>query len=573
MSANNNEVARIFEEIADILDVQGANYFRIRAYRNAARQLRNMSKDIAEYVKDGHDLTKLPRIGASLAAKINEILQYGSCSTLASLREQTPSSLTTLLHIPGLGPKRVFALFHELGVYTPEQLLRAAREGRVASIAGLGEKIQASIINAIESKQKRKPRINLSIARQYAEPLVTYLQQIRGVQHAVIAGSYRRCKATLGDIDILVTAVKGSRVMKAFIDYDQVRDVLSKGPTRSSVILYTGLQIDLRLVSDDSYGAALCYLTGSQAHNIALRLRAKELGLKINEYGVYKGKKCIASKTEESVLAAINLPWIPPELRENRGEIEAAEQHKLPMLVNLDDIKGDLHAHTTATDGHHTLDQMAQAAIERGFDYLAITDHSKHLSLVHGLDEKRLAQQIDEIDKLNAQFKGFRLLKGIEVDILDNGKLDLSDAILAELDLVIAAVHSNFNLSRDKQTERILRAMDNPYFTILAHPTGRLLGAREAYDVNMKRIIQQAKQRGCFLELNAQPMRLDLSSVHCMMAKDEGVLVSINSDAHSINDFNNLRYGIGQARRGWLEKDDILNSRSLSALNNLIRHT
>lgn len=572
MLGKNSEIANIFDEIADILDVQGANLFRIRAYRKAASQLRDMSIDLAEYVTKGHDLTQLPAIGKNLAAKIVEILETGRCSALDTLRQQTPAGLTELLQISGLGPKRVNALSHELGIHTPEQLLRAAKDGRVESIVGLGKKIQANIIRAIEADIKRQPRLKLSTASQYAEPLVRYIKNVSGVEHAVVAGSYRRCKETVGDIDILVTASKGKDVVKAFIEYEQVRDVLSLGPTRSSVVLYSGLQVDLRVVAKLSYGAALYYFTGSKSHNIALRTKAKVHGLKINEYGVYKGNKRIAGETEASVLAALNLPWIPPELRENNGEIEAAQQHTLPSLVTNNDIRGDLHSHTTATDGHHNLEQMAYAAKLRGFEYLAITEHSKRLRIVHGLDEKRLALQIDEIDKLNSSFTGFTILKGIEVDILSNGELDLPDYILAKLDLVIGAVHSNFHLSLKQQTERILRAMDHPYFTILAHPTGRLLETRDAYDVDMQRIIKHAKQRACYMELNAQPMRLDLSALHCKMAKAEGVLVSVNSDAHSITDFDNLRYGVGQARRGWLEKDDILNTRSLSDLRKLIEH-
>ena len=566
MSANNNDIANIFDEIADILDVQGANFFRIRAYRKAAQQLRSMSTNVGDYAKNGQDLSKLPAIGTNLASKIIEILESGRCSALETLRKNAPPGLIELLHIPGLGPKRVNALHHELGIHTPEQLLSAAKNGRVKSIAGMGEKIQTNIIHAVESHMKHKPRVKLSSAAKYAEPLVTYLQHVNGVEHVVIAGSYRRYKETVGDIDILVTAPQETNVVQAFIEYEHVRDVLSMGPTRSSVILYSGLQVDLRVVPNACYGAALYYFTGSRAHNIALRTRAKKRGLKINEYGVYRGKQRIGGHTEESILAAVDLPWIPPELRENNGEIEAAQQHKLPNLVSRNDIRGDLHAHTTATDGHHSLVEMANAAKECGLEYLAITEHSKRLALVHGLDEKRLAEQMEEIDKFNAEHQGIVLLKSIEVDILSNGELDLSDNILAKLDLVIAAVHSNFHLSRNKQTERIMRAMDRPYFTILAHPTGRLLETREAYDVDMNRIIRHAKQRGCYLELNAQPMRLDLGAIHCQMAKAEGVLVSINSDAHNIADFNNLQYGVGQARRGWLEKEDVLNSRSLPAL-------
>ena len=570
MPAKNNDIAKIFEQIADILDVQGANFFRIRAYRQAAQKLRSMPVDIAQYVENGQDLSKLPAIGHNLATKIIEILQTGNCATLITLQKQSPPGLIDLLHIPGLGPKRVHALYHELGVHTPEQTLRAAKDGRIATLAGLGEKTQANLIRAVESQMRKKPRVKLSVAARFTETFAAYLRLVEGVKKVVIAGSYRRGKETVGDIDILVTSSNGHEVIEAFIHYEQVRDVLSKGDTRSSVILYSGLQVDMRVMPNASYGAALYYFTGSKAHNIVLRSRAKLNGLKINEYGVYKDNKLIAGQTEESVLTAVGLPWIPPELRENNGEIEAAQKHTLPNLVTRNDLKGDLHAHTTATDGHFSLAEMAQAAQDSGLEYLAITEHSKRLTVAHGLDEKRLAEQIEEIDKLNGQLKGFTLLKGIEVDILENGELDLSVDILAKLDLVIGAVHSNFHLSRDKQTERILRAMDSPYFTILAHPTGRLLETREAYDIDMQRIILQAKQRGCYLELNAQPMRLDLSALHCQMAKAEGVLVSINSDAHSVNDFNNLHYGVSQARRGWLEKRDVLNTRSLAALRKLI---
>jgi DNA polymerase (family 10) len=529
-----------------------------------------MPEDIAQYVENGRDLSQLPTIGHNLASKIIEILQTGNCETLRTLQKQSPPGLVDLLHLPGLGPKRAHALYHELGVHTPEQVLRAAKDGRITSLAGLGEKTQAKLIRAVESQMKKKPRMKLSVAAEYAEPLARYLRQLASVEQVVIAGSYRRGKETVGDIDILVTSSHGPEIVDAFIHYDQVREVLSKGDTRSSVILNAGLQVDMRVVPQASYGAALYYFTGSKSHNIALRSRAKQRGIKINEYGVYLNNKLIAGQTEASVLKAVGLPWIPPELRENNGEIEAAQKHSLPNLVTRRDLKGDLHAHTTATDGHFSLSEMAQAARENGLEYLAITEHSKRLTIAHGLDEKRLAEQIDEIDRLNAQLKGFSLLKGIEVDILDNGELDLSDEILAKLDLVIGAVHSNFHLSRDKQTERILRAMDNPHFTILAHPTGRLLETREPYDVDMQRIIRHAKQRRCYLELNAQPMRLDLSALHCQMAKAEGVLVSINSDAHSVNDFNNLHYGVSQARRGWLEKQDVLNTRSLAALRKLI---
>ena len=388
-----------------------------------------------------------------------------------------------------------------------------------------------------------------------------------------MAGSFRRRKETVGDLDILVSSVKSDKVMDAFVHYDEVREVLAKGTTRSSVLLRSGLQVDLRVVEKPSFGAALYYFTGSKAHNIAVRRRAQQRKLKINEYGVFKGDKQIAGTTEASVFEAIGLPWIPPELRENTGEIEAAEKHQLPDLVELKDLRGDLHAHSKATDGHNSIKEMALAARDFGLSYLAITEHSRHLTVAHGLDEKRLRQQIEDIDRLNEQLDGITLLKGIELDILEDGQLDLPDSVLAQLDLVVGAVHSKFHLSRAKQTERILRAMDHPHFSLLAHPTGRLLETRDAYDVDMPRLIRHARQRGCYLELNAQPDRLDLLDTYCHMAKAEGVLISVDSDAHSVNDFNNLEYGIGQARRGWLEKEDILNSRTLPQLRKLLKKT
>lgn len=573
MPVHNADIANIFNEIADLLEIESANPFRIRAYRNAARTLQGMGQEVSAYLQREKALTDLPGIGKDLAAKITEILDSGRCQALEKLRRATPAGLTDLLHIPGLGPKRVHALYHELDVHTPEQLLRAARDGRVQTLPGFGSKTEQAIIADIEAHVKQKQRIKLVTAAQYAAPLVAYLQQVAGVEQVIVAGSYRRRKETVGDLDILVSAGKSDKVMQAFVQYDEVREVLAKGTTRSTVILRSGLQVDLRVVTRNSFGAALYYFTGSKAHNIAVRRRAQQRKLKINEYGVFKGNKQIAGKTETSVFEAIGLPYIPPELRENTGEIDAAEHHRLPKLIELNDLRGDLHAHSKATDGHNSIEEMAQAAHAFGFEYLAITEHSRHLTVAHGLNESRLLTQIEAIDKLNDKVRGITLLKGIELDILEDGQLDLPDTILAQLDLVVGAVHSKFHLSRAKQTDRILRAMDHPHFTLLAHPTGRLLETRDAYDVDMPRIIRHARERGCYLELNAQPDRLDLLETYCHLAKDEGVLISVDSDAHSIHDFTNLEYGIGQARRGWLEKDDVLNTRSLQQLRKLLKKT
>ena len=570
---HNADIADIFEQIAKILEIENANPFRIRAYYNAARSVQNLGKELATLVEQCQDLTRLPAIGKDLAAKIEEIVHTGRCRALEKLRKQLPPGLTDLLQIPGLGPKRVHTLYQELDIHTPEQLLRAAKDGRLQQLHGFGPKTSQTIISNLESHIRQKQRIKLAVAAQYAEPLAEYLRKQTHVSSVMISGSYRRCRETVGDIDILVCAENSQPVIAAFTQYDEVAHVQSKGTTRSTVVLKNGLQVDLRVVPEKSFGAALHYFTGSKAHNITLRRRAQQCGLKINEYGVFRDDKQIAGRTEESVYKTLGLPWIAPELRENQGEIEAAEQGRLPKLVELKDLRGDLHAHTNASDGHFTLREMAEAARQRGLSYLAITEHSKRLTVAHGLTEDRLLKHIEAIDALNDSLRGITLLKGIEVDILEDGALDLSDNVLARLDLVIGAVHSKFNLSRDKQTERIIRAMQHPYFSILAHPTGRLLEQRDAYDVDMNRIIHEAALRGCYLELNAHPERLDLLDTYCHMARDAGVLISINSDAHNLSDFDNLVYGIGQARRGWLEKKDVLNTRSLTQVRKLLKKT
>jgi len=571
MPVHNGDVAAIFDEMADLLEIEDENPFRVRAYRTAAQSVRNLGREVSTLLEQGEDLTRLPGIGKDLAAKIAEIVRTGHAAALDQLHRQTPAALAELMKIPGLGPKRVHALYHDLHIKSTAQLRKAVEQGRVRTLPGFGAKTEQRIREALQSEGgTREQRFKLALAAQYAEPLVGYLQDFKGVGNVVVAGSFRRRKETVGDLDILVTARSGKAVAEHFVAYEDVREVASQGSTRSTVILRNGLQVDLRVVTKASFGAALHYFTGSQAHNIAIRRMGQQRGLKINEYGVFKGDDRVAGDSEQSVFESVGLPFIEPELRENRGEIEAAKAGRLPRLVTLDDLRGDLHAHTDATDGHDSLEAMARAAKDRGMDYLAITDHSRHLTVARGLDPKRLSAQIDAIDRLNEKLSGIVLLKGIEVDILEDGSLDLPDKVLGRLDVVVAAVHSKFGLSRDKQTRRILRAMDNPHFAILAHPSGRLIGEREAYDVDMPRIVRGARDAGCFLELNAHPERLDLQDIYCKMAKDNGVLVSIDSDAHATGNFDLLRFGVGQARRGWLEKDDVLNTRPLGALRKLL---
>jgi DNA polymerase (family X) len=569
----NADVAAVFSRIADLLEVQGANPFRIRAYRNAARNVGELGSSVEAMLARGEDLDALPGIGPDLAGKIEEIVATGTCKQLQLLLQQVPPALTELLAIPRLGPQRVRALHHELGIETLQELLAAARDGRIGQVKGLGPRMEQQILEAATSRLAQERRFKLPVALQVADALLSELKSVPGVRQAVEAGSLRRMRETVGDLDLLVTAARGSPVMDRFTGSPDVQTVLSKGSTRSSVMLRNGLQVDLRGVPPASFGAAWLYFTGSKAHNIALRRLAQEGGLKLNEYGLFRGDESIAGETETAVYRALGLPFIEPELREDRGEIEAARGHRLPRLVRLADLRGDLHSHTRDSDGHDTLEAMALAARARGWQYLAVTEHSKRLAMARGLDADRLARQMDRIDELNARLDRIVLLKGVEVDILEDGALDLPDAVLRRLDLVVGAIHHRFDLPRDRQTDRLLRAMDHPHFSILAHPSGRLIDERPPCDIDLPRVIRHARERGCFVELNAHPARLDLTDLACRLARDEGVLVSVNSDAHSTLEFDNLALGIGQARRGWLRAGDVLNTRSLEALRPLLEMT
>ena len=475
------------------------------------------------------------------------------------------------MNVAGLGPKRVHILHEKLGISTTEDLKAAAQGGKIKELKGFGPKIEQMVLEGLAQLSAAGKRYKLVTVEPVAESLLQHLKAVPGVESAIVAGSYRRRQETVGDLDVLVTCREAFRVMDAFVSYEDVSKVIAQGDTKSAVVLRHGLQVDLRVVPQESYGAALHYFTGSKAHNIAIRHLGVQRGLKINEYGVFRGETRVAGKTEAEVYAMVDLPFIEPEMREDRGEIEAARQGRLPRLITLEDIRGDLHAHTRATDGRNTLEEMAQAAEARGYQYLAITNHSKRVSMAHGHDAKNLAAEMVEIDRLNAKLPGIVLLKAIEMDILEDGSLDLPDEILKELDLTVGAVHYHFNLSREAQTERIIRAMDNPYFNILAHPSGRLIQRREPYDVDMERLIQAARERGCFMELDAQPDRLDLIDIHCKLAKDLGVKVAISTDAHSIADLGFMRLGIGQARRGWLEAADVLNTRPWVELKKLLK--
>ncbi|HEY6609660.1 MAG TPA: DNA polymerase/3'-5' exonuclease PolX [Pseudomonas sp.] len=571
MTVSNAEIAAVLEEIADILELEAANPFRIRAYRNAARTLQAFAPDIASLLASGQALPKLPGIGEDLAGKIGEIASTGSCALLQRLRGEVPAGLRELLKVSGLGPRRVGRLWHELGIQTPAELHLAARSGQIRQLHGFGEGTEEKLLQSVELLLHTPQRWLLSRVAPIAERLLEALREVPGVIEVATAGSLRRCRDTVGDLDILVSARSGSPVIQRLTGDTQVASVLAAGTTRASVRLHSGLQVDLRLLSPQAWGAGLLYLTGSKAHNIALRRMAQERGLKISEYGLYRGRQRIAGDSEAAIYQALGLPWIAPELREARGEIEAAQAGTLPHLVELGDLRGDLHAHTRASDGRNSLEEMALAARAAGLEYLAITEHSRHLAITHGLDADGLARQIDEIDALNERLRGITLLKGIEVDILEDGSLDLPDNILSRLDLVVGAVHSAFTLTKEQQTRRLLRALEHPHFSILAHPSGRLLGERPPINCDYSALIAAARERGCALELNAQPERLDLNDLHCREARDQGVPIAISSDAHSTLDFAGLRFGIGQARRGWLEAKDVLNTRPLSEVRRLLK--
>lgn len=570
MTVTNADISASFNELADLLDIEGANVFRVRAYRNAARVIGDLSHDINRYIEEGNDLTELPYIGRDLAGKIVEMVKTGRLEVLERTRKELPPGVTELLGIPGLGPRRVANLVNDLKVRSIEELARLCHEHKIQKLAGFGEKTEAHILEEIEGQRARETRIKLSIAEQYAAPLLSYLSKSPVCTQAIVAGSFRRRKDTVGDLDILVLSPAPDHAIEYATMYEDVMRILARGSTRATIILKSKLQVDIRVVPPTSFGAALYYFTGSKAHNIAIRQLARDRGLKLNEYGLFRGDKLLPSATEKEIFRSLGLPFIPPELRENRGEVEAALNRDLPKLVNLHDLRGDLHSHTKASDGRDTLNKMAEAAKRFGLEYLAISDHSPSLRIAHGLDANRLRTQMREIDLLNQQLDGIVLLKAMEVDILPDGTLDMPDEILEMLDLTICSVHSKFNLPKEAQTRRILKAMDNCNFTIFGHPTGRLLGERRSIDFDMEAVIAHAGRRRCFLELNAHPERLDLTDIYCRLAREAGVLVSINSDAHSVFDFEDLRFGTDQARRGWLEKKDVLNTRSLKELKLLL---
>jgi DNA polymerase (family 10) len=567
MPVQNAEIAAMFDQAAELLEIQGENQFRVRAYRRAARVIEGLPQSVRSLLSAGRDLSELPGIGKDLAGKIGDIVQTGHFTLLDSLKKELPGELGDMAALPGLGPKRAKLLYDKLKVRTLDDLRRVLKTGRLRELKGFGPIIGRKLSEALQ-KPRAEKRFKLSVAEAEAEALVGFL---RNGGRIVVAGSYRRRRDTVGDLDVLVTTENGPAVGDKLVRYENVAEVLAHGPTRTTVILRSGIQVDVRAVPEESYGAALIYFTGSKAHNIALRGLAIARDWKLNEYGLFAGKRRVAGATEEGVYKKLGLAFVPPELREDRGEVARAKSNQLPRLVSLSDIRGDLHVHSDWTDGTATIEAMVEGARALGYAYMALTDHSRRVAMAHGLDPARLSRQAKEIDRLNDRLGSMTILKGIEVDILKDGSLDLPDASLAKLDVVIASVHSYFDLPRQAQTERVIRAMQNRHVSIVGHPTGRLIGEREPYDIDMERVIAGARELGCHLEINAEPDRLDLNDIHAHAAKAAGVKVAVSTDAHSVNAFRYMRFGIDQARRAWLTPDDVINARPLSELRELLR--
>lgn len=572
----NTKIADIFQEIADILEIQDENVFRIRSYQRAALTIRNLATDLEDmYKKDPKSLLEINGVGKDLYNKIVEIIKTGKCEMQEALLEHFPPGLLDMLRLRSIGPKRVRLLYTNLGVKDLKGLEKAALDGKIRELPGMGEKIEQEILQSIDDVQRYSKRTPLYEAVQEAESVIKYIKENKFVKKIEYAGSLRRRQETIGDIDILVcTSHKDNSpknvktIMDHFVKIPYTEKILAHGPTKSALILESGIQVDLRVLDEKEYGAALHYFTGSKAHNIRIRDMAKKKGLKVSEYGVFKGKKMIGGEKEEDVFKAVGLPYIIPELRNDDGEIEAAIKGKLPKSIELKDIRGDLHMHTNESDGTQTLEEMVEGMYKSGYEYIAITDHSKSSTVANGLDEKRLLKQIKKIDALNKKYeenakasgRGFHILKGAEVDIKPDGTLDYSDEILAQLDIFPVSVHSRFNMSEAEMTERILKAMKNKYVKILGHPTGRLINRREPFKVDMDAVIDAAVEYKVALELNCQPLRLDLTDKYLRLAKQKGAKIAIDTDSHHTSQRAYMQYGIYIARRGWLEKKDVINT-------------
>ena len=560
----NPDVARVFDEVADLLEIKDENPFRVRAYRNAARTIRDFPEPIADWVRETRDLTEIPGIGADLADKITALVTTGELPLRKQLLAKLPSGLLDLLRIPGLGPKRVKLLYSKLKIKSAADLAKALAAGKVTKLKGFGPKMEQKIRAGLGQAQVTERRMLLNEAETQSEAIVAYLKAGGAVRDIEVAGSYRRRRETIGDLDVLVTSSESAKVMDRFVKYGEVAEVVSQGETRSSVKLRGGLQVDLRAVDPAAYGAALQYFTGSKAHNVELRTIAQDKGYKLNEYGLFKGTRRVAGRTEQEIYAKLGLDWMPPELREARGEIALAREHRLPKLVELKDIRGDLQMHTSATDGKGTIDDMAAAARTLGYEYIAITDHSKRVTMALGLDPKRLREQWRAIDQWNAGAEGLTILKSVEMDILENGKLDLPDDVLAEADYVVATIHYGIDQPEREITRRLVGAAQHPFVDAIGHPTGRILLKREPYRLTFDALARAAAAAGCLLELNGHPERMDLPDTLAAAAKQHGVRFVLSTDSHQPTTLPFMKYAVDLARRAGLEAGDILNTRPLA---------
>jgi DNA polymerase (family 10) len=566
----NREVARILRETAQLLEIDGAIIGRYRSYEKVAELLYSMHERIEDVAKDEKKLKELPGIGDNMAAHIREILDTGDYSLREKLLKKYPVTLLELLHLQSLGPKKVAFLWKKFKVSTVEGIEKLAQEGKLRDLDGFGEKSEQNILKATASAKRSSGRFKLDDVDEGAQKLMAYISRMDKIVESVTpAGSLRRGKETIGDLDLLVTMRPGrdkqkdvDAVAEHILKYPGIDQTLAHGENKVSVILGNGLQVDVRLLEKECFGAALLYFTGSKEHNVVLRGRARDMGWTLNEYALttLKGGKFVAGKTEKDIYDKLRLDYVEPELREHTGEIDAADNHRLPTLLKLEDIRGDVQMHTTASDGRNSIEEMGEAAAELGYEYIALTDHSKAVTVANGMDERRTLEQIKKIRAAQAKVPEIRLLAGIEVDILKNGKLDLDDEVLAQLDVVVASVHSYMSLGREEMTERLLAAIENPYTQIIAHPTGRLLLRREAFDYEIEKILEAAKEHGVAMECNAYPDRLDLKDTHLRMAKERGVKIVISTDSHSTGNLKFMKYGVITARRGWLEKNEVINT-------------
>lgn len=567
---SNVDIANVFEEMADLLELSGENAFRIRAYRNGAKAIRDHSESIGSLIESGTDLTTIEGIGSTLAEKSEVLVKTGKLPQLDKLRLEVPPTLRDIMQVPGVGAKKAMKMFQELGVSDLASLRAACESGLVASLKGFGVKTQQSILQNMQIAEKAAQRLMIDQADYLVDRLRKHMQDCTSVQRLDFAGSYRRGKETIGDLDLLIISRDVNSVMDHFSAFPLIQEIIQRGDTKMSVRVTDSFQVDLRVVAEESWGAALQYFTGSKEHNVRIRGMAKAKGMKINEYGVFDAAdetKVLAGSEERDIYALVGMPWVPPEMREDRGEFDPAVQTRFNSLIQLSDIKGDLHMHTTATDGENSIEEMAAAARARGLEYIAITDHSKRVSMARGLDETRLLAQWAEIDAINHRSDGlFLILKGIECDILEDGRMDLSDECLTQADWVTASIHYGQKQAREQITQRILGALENPHVDAISHPTGRLISRRDAYDVDLAEVIASAKRHGKFLELNANPSRLDLNDVNTMSAIAAGVMIAINTDAHSIANLDLMKYGITQARRASVVPSQVLNALPLSAL-------